>query len=264
MAIQLGRLLRVVSPYACATLAAGYQVLLDLSDRIQAQMWCNAYESETVALFHALIHPNSTVLDIGAHVGYFSVLAAALVGTSGTVHSFEPDPRNLARLKKNVARYDQVRVWEVALSDEDGISTFYPSPLSAESGWGTLVNTQQNSGTPIPVKTMTLNQWLKSNPLADVSLAKIDAEGSEYRILEGGQRLLEVKRPALLLEARDEWLGMAGRSLDELLEVLRRRRYVAWEVRSSRGRPTGSLLALPGEASELPLPRSAGQFHAMT
>src|ERR1700677_2127501 len=84
--------------------------------------WLGLYEYEKQELFGSLVKTGDVVFDVGANVGYYTLLAATLVGPSGTVHSFEPSPRNASILRKHVSfnRLANVEFHESAVSDKDG------------------------------------------------------------------------------------------------------------------------------------------------
>src|SRR5579864_2817767 len=67
-------------------------VALRPEQRIERLMWASAYERDLVTLFKRTIKPGMTVADVGANIGYFSAIAAGLVGSAGAVHAFEPNP----------------------------------------------------------------------------------------------------------------------------------------------------------------------------
>src|SRR4030095_4117195 len=85
------------------------------------------YEPDTVALFHRFIQPGMVVLDVGAHVGQYSLVASRLVGESGARHTFEPDPDTFAWLQGNCRRNNLTNVTlnRLALSDVNEMKTFY-------------------------------------------------------------------------------------------------------------------------------------------
>ena len=82
----------------------GVTVSLRANQRIERWMWAGAYETELVSLLKKTLKSGMTFLDLGANIGYFSVIAAALVKDHGHVHAFEPMPQNLARLRKTWRR----------------------------------------------------------------------------------------------------------------------------------------------------------------
>jgi hypothetical protein len=83
----------------------GVTVSVRANQQIERWMWAGAYETELVSLLKKTLKPGMTFLDLGANIGYFSVIAAALVKDSGQVHAFEPMPQNLDRLRKNLAPF---------------------------------------------------------------------------------------------------------------------------------------------------------------
>lgn len=83
----------------------GARVSVSLNDRVGRLMWTGCYEPELVALLRQVLDPGATFVDVGAHIGYFSIVAAALVGESGAVQSFEPDPDCFSRLVVNSCAY---------------------------------------------------------------------------------------------------------------------------------------------------------------
>src|SRR3569832_897765 len=101
----------------------GFKLLVHEHDSIISQsiklskVWA---EAET-RLFRELITPGMVVIDVGANIGYFSLLASTLVGAEGSVHAFEPDPLNCKFLRKNVRlnRAANVKVVQAALSSND-------------------------------------------------------------------------------------------------------------------------------------------------
>lgn len=80
----------------------GATVFLESGQYAERWMWAGAYERQLVAFLKSFLRPGMTVFDLGANIGYFSVIAAALVGSKGRVHSFEPMPHNFERLRRNL------------------------------------------------------------------------------------------------------------------------------------------------------------------
>jgi len=87
------------------SLASGETVTIDLRDRIQRLMWGAAYEPHVRKCFAAFLRPGDTSLDLGAHVGFFSVIASAQVGSSGKIFSFEANSLNFQSLYANATQF---------------------------------------------------------------------------------------------------------------------------------------------------------------
>ena len=151
-----------------------------------------SYERQQSALFQRLIKPGQQVLDIGASVGYYTLLAARLVGPAGSVVAFEPHPKNLRHLRGHVRqnRLKQVSVQGLAISDRDGTARF-----GGGSGSGT--SRLQAEG-EFEVAVRRLDDLAVEHGLAPDHL-KIDVEGAELAVLRGGERTIRKHRPAIFL-----------------------------------------------------------------
>jgi FkbM family methyltransferase len=150
------------------------------------------YEPEQTGLFTRWVRPGNTVLDVGAHTGYYSLLAARLVGPSGAVWSFEPDPVNFSFLQRHVAlnRVREVHLENAAVSDRQGTEPF-------ERGSGTGTGHLGGDG-KLRVKTTSVDEFCAARDLR-VSAMKIDVEGAEELVLRGAQTTLARDMPVLFL-----------------------------------------------------------------
>jgi FkbM family methyltransferase len=172
----------------------GVPLLLDVGDWTTSGYYFanEPYEPATMKYLAQHLVPGGTFIDVGANSGYFTLLAAGLVGSRGQVIAFEPNPTVRQRLERNIDRNgfrDRVRVSPCALSDrsEDNAQLFVPE----HDGFATLVPTLTHAssyllGAPsIDIRTRTFDDWFVSSGLEVVSLVKIDVEGAEARVLAG-------------------------------------------------------------------------------
>lgn len=131
---------RLVNPQErIGRIAGGSLIQADLRDRIQCQMyWLGIYERPETRWLLSQLREGDVFIDVGAHVGYYTLLAASRVGPTGAVHAFEPLPDNCRRLERNVKinQYWQVITSQCAVSDETAHSAFAPPAVVAERGWG--------------------------------------------------------------------------------------------------------------------------------
>jgi FkbM family methyltransferase len=144
------------------------------------------------------LRPGAVFYDIGANGGFFSLLGASLVGLSGKVVSFEPHPetaRLLVRQMK-VNGMQQVDVVVAAVSNQAGSAEFNDDTVSVMAGLTDLQPGHQRF--KIRVKTTTLDEEVQRFPAPNV--IKIDVEGAELHVLQGAERLLQERRPVLLVE----------------------------------------------------------------
>ncbi len=170
--------------------------------------WLGIYEWEKARLLQRTLEPGMVFFDIGAMAGYFTLLAARLVGPQGRVYAFEPLPRNLAYLRRHVAMhgFDNVTMVEAAVSDSSGVATFEPG---AHASAGRLA--QRGS---LQVRTIALDEEIAAGRLPVPHAIKIDVEGAELDVLQGAGRTLRIARPRLFLDIHD-FLGPSFVHLDK-------------------------------------------------
>ena len=156
--------------------------------------WLGSYEMKKRLAFEQTIIPGSVVFDIGANVGYYSLLAAVLSGPGGKVFAFEPLLRNVDYLRKHVAinHMDNVTVIEAAVSDHDGEASFQ---LGASDAMGHLSDRGE-----IKVKMVCLDALLEAGEIPLPDFMKIDVEGAEFDVLIGSQKILAACKPVLFLD----------------------------------------------------------------
>jgi FkbM family methyltransferase len=148
--------------------------------------WLGTYERQVQALFRERIHPGAIVLDIGANVGFFTLLASKLAGSSGHVYAFEPLPRNLYYLERHVRLNDltNVTVQSLAITSQSGTARFERGENASQArlavGDGDL-----------PITTASLDDLLADKVIRAPTFIKMDIEGAETDALRGAAMLLE-------------------------------------------------------------------------
>ena len=186
------------------------------------------YELETQDVLRKLLRPGMTVLDIGANVGFFSVLMGDLVGERGRVCSFEPYPPNFALLKSNIDRnrLHWVEAFPIALSDREGEATLTINPVN--DGGHSLGDLSGNpdvagdaGGRQVTVRTETVDEFVRRAEIESVDLIKIDVEGAETLVLAGASRTLSAEPgPIVICEVGDQAQAQFGKTEAELRSIL--------------------------------------------
>jgi len=181
--------------------------------------WLGSYEHSKRIVFERTVTEGSTCFDVGAHVGFYTLLASELVGPKGRVFAFEPLPRNVAYLRRHLElnRTGNVTVFEAAVSDSAGQASFEEAESSL---MGRL-----SPGGGLRVKTLALDGLLSKGEIPSPNFIKIDAEGAEMHVLTGAQRLLADARPTIFLATHSpelhrqccDLLTSAGYSLDPIV-----------------------------------------------
>lgn len=160
--------------------------------------WLGSYEIQKRMAFEREISPGSVVYDIGANVGYFSLLAAVLAGREGKVYAFEPLPRNVHYLRQHVALNhleNTIEVIDAAVSDREGEAHF-------DFGASTAMGHLADSG-DLSVQMVCLDRMLEKGELRPPDYMKVDVEGAEYSVLVGAHHILENHRPVLFMDTHN-------------------------------------------------------------
>ena len=203
---------------------------LDLGDWIPQDIYLTGdFESTTSELVKKLLKPGDAVVDVGANIGYFSLLFAYCVGQTGHVYAFEPVPALVEKLRTNISlnHFEQITVNNFALSDHEEIARFYTGPAD-NSGLSSLREPRQSRGSfevqLRPFDTLMLEQ---DTP---ISLVKIDVEGAELQVLQGMENMLRRSRPSCLVEITDAFLREMGGSSSALLAFFEQLGYVCYMI----------------------------------
>jgi FkbM family methyltransferase len=177
--------------------AHGFRFTCDLADWIGQYVFVTGnYEEPTAALMRHLVNPGDVVVDVGANIGFFTLLLSRLVGPDGRVIAFEPMPHALERLRAHLAlnHCDNVTLRECAVGSTSGTARLYLGPRHHSS----IASLQPREGAAsVDVDSSTLDEALQD--VATVKCVKIDAEGWEPEVLAGAGRLLGGEAPPFLI-----------------------------------------------------------------
>lgn len=189
---------------------AGHRIRFHDIDRWPYDQWALAarrrrWEPRTLARFAELVRAGDTVIDVGAHFGIYTLLAAELVGPSGRVVAFEPDPVSRAQLERNVrgACAGTVEVRPEAVADQPGRARLRATAL------GTGDSTVAAGGDGIDVQAVTLAGFCAERGLAP-DVLKVDVEGGEAAVLAGASQALLAGLRAAIVEVHELKLAARG------------------------------------------------------
>jgi len=205
--------------------------------------WMGLYEYRKQLALKRMIARGSTVYDVGAHVGFHTLLASRIVGPSGRVYAFEPLPRNIRYLRQHLALNcaRNVQVVEAAVADRATEEAF--------SEDGSYMGGLRPGGS-LSVKTVAVDPLVRAGTLRAPNYVKIDVEGAELRALSGMRETLATYRPTILLATHSTELhreciqfltvlgyrltALSGRAVSETDELVARYPVVAMASPASR------------------------------
>lgn len=196
--------------------------------------WLGSYEIHKRRAFEKEIKPHVVVYDIGANVGFYSILAAQLAGEKGKVYAFEPLNRNVEYIRRHARlnKMKNIEVFEAAVSDQSGEALF---DLGVSIATGHL----SESGS-VKVPLVCLDDMVSTGDILPADIMKVDVEGAEYAALQGAQRLIEEHRPIIFLDTH-------GRDVHDLTIKLLTSYGYQFEILDNRSLPEAKeLIARPG------------------
>jgi FkbM family methyltransferase len=195
------------------------------------------HEAETAQWMRSLARPGMTVLDIGAHVGYYTRMVSGLVGPQGRVIAFEPHPRNLQALRRNTAALTNVTVLPVALAEQEGTAQLHDYLMMSASGslhyderMRDVQRAQISAYDIAPrvkgfqpqtytVRTARVDDLLAAEGIDQVHLIKMDIEGAELGALRGmTATIARAERLSLIMEYNPLGLKAFGHDPEAALQ----------------------------------------------
>jgi len=209
-------------------------------------MVVDRYERATTDLFKNLLEPGMVFVDVGANIGYFSLLAAKLVGQEGKVYAFEPEPGNHGLLRKNIEinSYSNIQAIQKAISDKTESTLLFLSALDtgSHSLYSEAARGVQES---VEITTTTIDEFLESEGWPSINLMKIDVEGAELGVLAGMESLVE-RSPnmKLVVEYCPFLIQSTGANPSDLLTKLSSMKFLIQIIDDSKG-------VMPLETSDL-------------
>jgi FkbM family methyltransferase len=211
------------------------------------------FEKTELALVSAYLKPGMTVIDVGANIGVYSILADKRVGATGTVWAFEPSQESSRRLQNNLElnACQRVRAFQLAVSARSSPSLKLKSDAGFGDAYRYLSRDGEDDSSPggewVPVTTLDL--FSRDHQIAGAAFLKIDVEGGEFLVLQGAQEFLQSSPEiCIMFESDPEWCRRAGCRQEDAFELLRRLGFglYTWESRSRRWSVSENVLLAAG------------------
>jgi FkbM family methyltransferase len=188
------------------------------------------YQPDVAQVLLNILEPGDTFIDIGAHIGWFTLLGAKIVGPFGRVFAIEPDVLNYRHLKRNLkinGLNGSVYPHRMVVSNETGKIKLYLNQ-DTDGGhalwpvWKHPANVESNkTRKTTKVRSTTLDNLCEQEGIRGIKLVKIDTEGAEGAILMGASGLLSEKRiPHIVMEVNDDGLKHMGSNIEEIGDMM--------------------------------------------
>lgn len=206
-------------------LASGQSFKVRVGDQVSRMIFENgAYEPQLTSLLLPLLKPGMTVFDIGANIGYYTVMMARRIGHHGAVHAFEINDKVLSLLEDNIrmANLTNVTVVKKAVTKTTGEAEFF-LPHEGDEAEGSLRKSHRYDAVGVlKVMTVSIDDYICEHGIPRVDLIKIDVEGAEYEAFEGAKQLLSSKnKPMIMFEALDSACVNFGVTWDQVVRQVK-------------------------------------------
>jgi len=181
------------------------------------------YEAENFELLTESCKPGAVIIDIGAHIGLFSVIASQVTGKAGKVYAFEPTPGTYALLQKTVVINHEEQVVETfqkAVGKENGKITFFVSDNQADNS-NSLVNYKEHSSLHgIDVIVTSIDNFVKEKNINKLDFIKIDVEGAEYDTLLGAADTFKNLKPVCIVAIHPDAIAAKGDRVEDIYDFI--------------------------------------------
>jgi FkbM family methyltransferase len=214
---------RIIARLGIRTLRVqGFSIVVDFRDyAITPTLWLrHGYEHVSSRAFRLLSAHSTCIIDVGAHVGYYTLIASNAMGPHGSVISFEPQPRSHHLLQMNLFLNGvrNVTVRQQAVSDTVGNARLYMHRTADSQSSLIPENVLEKAGS-LDVEVITLDTAIPGICRLPVSVIKVDVQGLEAKVLRGGARIISQDHPAIFCEYNPLQLSRTGEIVPEKLLI---------------------------------------------
>lgn len=197
--------------------------------------YIRVHEPDVTPVFMKLLRrlePGRSVVDLGANIGYFTLLAAREL-RDGKVFAFEPHPRALKELRANVDlnHFDNVVIEAAAVGDEQGSGDLHASDI--DLGWSSMLKVQDELEPVARVEMVTLDDYFADRD-ERIGLIKADIQGAETDAILGGAKTIERDKPAMIIEEWPHGMEQFGYSVTDLKKILAQMGYKVFKIQIGR------------------------------
>jgi FkbM family methyltransferase len=186
-----------------------------------SQYFMGDYEKEVVDVFYEYAKKSKVIYDIGANIGYYTLIASKAINKNDKVYAFEPFPENVSVLKSNIEanEHQNIQVLDFAISNNVGVASFSNSDNNVAN---TLCEDSPTfkENKSIEVKTTTIDELVFNNTIEAPDLIKMDVEGTELEALIGAEKTLKEHHPIIFLSTHNCHIpGIHKKCIDYLVNI---------------------------------------------
>lgn len=207
-----------------------YELFLNQNDpMVSGAIGLNVYENYEIEVFTKLLKPEMIFVDVGANIGFYTLLAA---GKVSSILAFEPDKTNFAILQKNIEHnHIKANLYNLALADKLGEIFLFENP---ENFGDRRIYQFDSSGAKVAVSAVNLDDFLETHNISKVDLIKIDIQGAEGLALQGMKKLLAQPSLQMIMEFFPAGLLASGFEPVTILNLLAENQFQIFDLDGRR------------------------------
>lgn len=227
--IQFDRYIRGKGYCDVITLTQNTQIFLWLDEHVDIIIWWQGfYEKFPSRVFKRLLNVGDRVIDVGANIGYYSLLASEIVGPSGRIFSFEPVTKIFDKLLLNSSDHSNITPVQVACGEQGGMTNIYVADDSCSAGSRISTPFENQPAITEQIKLIKLDDYIEDQK---IDMVKIDVEGYEIHVLKGMADILRDNlHIKVFIEVNKKLLAMSGSSPEEIFDYLKLFGLTAWQI----------------------------------
>ncbi len=226
----------------------GNKIFLDSNDSLKLSF--RNFEESSVNIIKKLIKKGDVVVDIGANIGFYTLLFSKLVGNKGKVFAFEPEPNNFKLLKRNIEENNIHNVFLIKKGVSNSTSIMKLFTTKNNCGWHSLIDVGEDR-TPIDIDTVKLDDYFKNN-FSKISFIKMDIEGGEPQALQGMQTILKYNQNIkIMTEFHPFYLEKAEKNPNDFLKMLKKYKFKIFEIKDKQLTPFNEKIFLTSESFDM-------------
>ncbi|WP_438968734.1 FkbM family methyltransferase [Nonlabens sp.] len=201
------------------------------ADSILSKLILDGFEQKELDFLKVNLSTGDTFIDIGSNIGLFSLVASEVVGNTGKVIAFEPNPKTYSRLLENIKLNDikNIITYNLGLSDSEKELDFHISNNGYDA-WNSFAAEPSKLQENIRVKVQTLDSQIRHLDAKKIKLLKIDVEGWEKFVLNGGSNFLENNNPILIIEFGEDNTLNANYHVQEIFKIMEDLGYAWFDI----------------------------------
>lgn len=209
----------------------GVNLMLNLNKAVDKRLFINGFEKDVIKCFQKIVKEGHTVLDIGANIGIYSLIAGNKVGNKGKVYAFEPANEAYDKLRYHIKlnNLDNIDTIKYGVSNYSGVAEFN---VCEDDAFNSLGDTPMKDVVrKETIDLITIDDFVLKNSINRVDIIKVDTEGAEFLVFEGAKKTLLKDKPSLFFEYNPEAVEGFDNNSINLINLLRSFDYSLFEFK---------------------------------